>query len=171
MHLMPQHMNTYLASTSRWVRTAGFTTVELLVVVAITGILAAVAAPSITSLVGRQKVKSVGSELLFSLLRARSEAVARNASLTLAPTAAGNWQQGWQILNPASASNVLDSHGFSNGTTITGPANVVYDGSGRVKGVVPPVFVIAAVIGSTSTYQCVSVDLGGRPYQKAASTC
>jgi type IV fimbrial biogenesis protein FimT len=150
---------------------AGFTTVELLAVVAITCVVAAVAAPSFSSLFERQKVKSVGSELFFSLLRARSEAVARNASVTLAPAVGSNWQQGWQILDPASATTVLDSHGSSNGTTIAGPSSVVYDGGGRIKGGIAPTFVIAAIGGATATYQCVSVDLSGRPYQKAAPTC
>lgn len=149
---------------------AGFTTVELLVVLAITCVVAAVAAPSFSSLFARQKAKSVGSELFFSLLRARSEAVARNANVTLAPAAGGNWQQGWQIADPTSAAVVLDSHGISNGTTITGPSSVVYDGGGRLQGGIAPTFVIST-IGASASYQCVSVDLSGRPYQKAAPTC
>jgi len=149
----------------------GFTTIELLVVVAIASILAAMATPSLTTLIARQNAKSTGSELFFALLRTRSEAVARNTNLTLAPSTGGDWRLGWQLPDPANPANLLDSHGISKVATITGPDSVVYDGSGRIKGGVAPVFVIKALVGATPIYQCVSVDLGGRPYQKADSTC
>lgn len=159
------------AKKHRHLAVVGFTTVELMIVVAIMGLLTAVAAPSFAGLFASQKAKSVGSELFFSLLRTRSEAISRNANVTLAPTVGGNWQQGWQILNPASATTILDSHGNSNGTTIAGPISVVYDGAGRVRSGTSPIFVISAIVGTSKSYQCVSVDLGGRPYQKKASTC
>lgn len=150
---------------------AGFSAVELLVVVAITVVAGAVAAPSCASFFARQQARSVGSELFFSLLRARSEAVSRNASVTLAPAGGGNWQQGWKIVDPASFTTVLDSHGSSTGTTIAGPTSVVFDGAGRVKGATSPTFLVTATAGASTTYQCVSVDLSGRPYQKTGSTC
>lgn len=150
---------------------AGFTTVELIIVVAIMCLLTAVAVPSFAGLFASQKANSVGSELFFSLLRARSEAVTRNANVTLAPTVGGNWQQGWQIMDLTSTTTILDSHEKSNGTTIEGPISVVYDGAGRVKGGTSPMFVITAIVGTSTSYQCVSVDLGGRPYQKKASAC
>ena len=149
----------------------GFTTVELIIVVAIMGVLTAVAAPSFANLFASQKAKNIGSELFFSLLRARSEAVARNANVTLAPTVGGNWQQGWHIADPTNATTILDRHGNSHGTTITGPASVVYDSAGRIKSGTSPLFVITAIVGTSTSHQCVSVDLGGRPYQKKASTC
>jgi len=167
-------INMRSAQKHRHLAIVGFTTVELIIVVAIMGVLTAVAAPSFTGLFASQKAKNVGSELFFSLLRARSEAVARNANVTLAPTVGGNWQQGWHIVDPARATTILDSHansGSSKGTTIAGPISVVYDGAGRVRSGTSPMFVITAIVGTSTSYQCVSVDLGGRPYQKKAPTC
>ncbi|WP_459572191.1 GspH/FimT family protein [Cupriavidus sp. 8B] len=94
----------------------------------------------------------------------------RNANVTLSPKT-GGWQNGWQILDPSNAANVLDDRGTTSGATVTGPANVVYRASGRLQAGAAPSFVISTVAGSTTNYQCVSVDLNGRPYMLAASSC
>src|SRR5512140_629382 len=85
----------------------GFTLTELLVVIAVASILAALAAPSFTDLIASKRAQAVASELYFSLLKARSEALTRNANVTLSPKA-GGWQTGWQILDPANAARVLE---------------------------------------------------------------
>lgn len=148
----------------------GFTLIELLVTVAIVAILAGLAAPSFREMIAKNRAKNIGSELFASLLRARSEAVTRNANMTLSPIA-DNWAKGWQLPDPAELTHILDSRGESKDATVSGPANVVFSGSGRVKGNAAPMFVVAVASGSTYQYQCVSVDLAGRPYIKAASSC
>src|SRR5450756_2718617 len=76
---------------------SGFTMIELLVVIAIAGILAALAAPSFSDLIASKRAQAVASELYVALLKARSEAVTRNANVTLAPTTTtGGWRNGWQ---------------------------------------------------------------------------
>lgn len=148
---------------------AGLTFIELLVVLAIVVILAAIAAPSFTSLIANQRAKSIASELFATLSLARSAAIARNSNVTVSPKTA-NWQNGWQLLDPAN--NVLDDRGAVSGATITGaPANVVFRADGRIQTGTAPSFVIMTTAGSSNIYQCVSVDLTGRPYMKAASTC
>ena len=149
---------------------SGFTMIEVLVALAIAGILAALAAPAFSDLIASQRAKAVASELYVTLLKARSEAVTRNANVTLSPKT-GGWQGGWQILDPANASRVLDDRGAASGATISGPAGVTYQGSGRVQGNSAPSFLITTTSGSTAKYQCVSVELSGRPYMKAGSTC
>jgi type IV fimbrial biogenesis protein FimT len=140
--------------------------VELMVAVAIAGILAALAAPSFNDLIANQRAKAVASELHAALSRARGEAIARNANVTLSPKS-GGWQNGWQILDPANA--VLDDRGAASGATISGPTSVIYLRSGRVQGSTAPSFLVSLTTGSTSKYQCVSVELSGRPYLKASS--
>ncbi|MBI3284601.1 MAG: GspH/FimT family protein [Burkholderiales bacterium] len=149
---------------------AGFTTLELLIAVAIAAILAALAAPSFTTMIANQRAKNVASELFASLLRARSEALARNTSVTLSPKT-GNWQNGWRIVDPTNTDKFLDDQNMTSGATITGPVSVVYTGTGRIQGSSVPMFVIKSMAGSTPTYQCVSVELSGRPYMQAASSC
>ena len=85
---------------------------------------------------------------------------------------AGNWQNGWQIADPANAANILDDRGAATGATITGSLiDIVFGPSGRVRNATVPQVVISVSAGSTSAYQCVSVELSGRPYITAASSC
>lgn len=152
------------------IRHGGFTLLELLVVVAIVGILLGQAAPSFRTMIAKNRAKNIGSELFSSLLRARSEALSRNIDTTLSPVA-GDWAKGWQLPDPADASNILDSRGVATGVTVSGPNSVIYTGSGRIRTTTVPMFVITVAAGTSPQYQCVSIDLAGRPYLKAASTC
>jgi len=142
----------------------------LLTAMTISGILAAMAAPAFSGLIASQRAKAAASELFATLSRARSEAIARNAAVTLLPKG-GDWKNGWQILDPSNAANVLDDRGSATGATIAGPTNVIYRPSGRLQAAAAPSFLVTVSSGSSTTYQCVSVDLSGRPYMLAASSC
>lgn len=84
---------------------AGFTTIELLVVVAILGVLAALAAPSFTLLIERWRVRQAATELESTIQFARTEALRRGGRVGLqrsAPsgdclTAASQWDCGWFV--------------------------------------------------------------------------
>ncbi|WP_175541835.1 GspH/FimT family pseudopilin [Polaromonas sp. YR568] len=81
-------------------RERGFTIIELMVVVAIVGILAGLAAPSFSDLLRRNRLASASSALQVSLSLARSEAVKRgsDARVTVAANGtAGVWTNGWTV--------------------------------------------------------------------------
>lgn len=147
----------------------GFTLIELLVTIAIIGVLAGLAAPSFSTLVANQRVKSVASDLHTALVKARSEAIKRNASVTLSPNEPDDWEAGWNILDPADAARKLEDHGAVAGIVIAGPDEVVYQSSGRLRGNTIPSFDISAP-GATARW-CGTVDLSGRPHLKKASSC
>ncbi len=140
---------------------------ELLAVVAIIGILSALAAPSFSEMIKSQRIKSMATDLNASLALARSEAVKRNRNVTLSPATAGSWQSGWQIADPDNAGSNIDVHSAFAGLTVTGPDSVTYRSSGRIQGGVAPAFNISAA--GTTAQSCVSVDLSGRPYLKASA--
>src|SRR5882672_1549082 len=75
----------------------GFTLVELLVVVAIAGVLAVLALPSMRDLVLTSRMKTLSLDIYSSLVLARSEAVERNTGNISMVQAAGGWQNGWTV--------------------------------------------------------------------------
>ena len=123
---------------------------------------------SYSDYIAHQRAKTYASSLYATLAKTRSKAVALNGNVTLNP-AAGGWGNGWQMNDPNG--NALDNAGAAQGVTIAGPAVVTYTASGRLQAGAAPVFQITTTSGVTTIYQCVSVDLGGRPYMVAASTC
>ena len=155
---------------SRVRRAAGFTLPELVVTMAVTAILIATAIPSYSSLTASQRAKTFSSELYTTLLKTRSYAIQRNANATLSPIG-GNWASGWQILDPANGTTVLEQRSAAAGVTASGPALVTFNSSGRVAVGSGTNFVITTTAGSATIYQCVSLDLGGRPYIKASASC
>ncbi|MBX2823928.1 MAG: GspH/FimT family pseudopilin [Gammaproteobacteria bacterium] len=64
-------------------RETGFTLLELMVAIAITGALTAVAIPSLSSWVQNSRIDSAAQTLSAGILLARSEAVSRNRSILL----------------------------------------------------------------------------------------
>lgn len=101
---------------------AGFTLVELLVVISVLSILTAIAVPSFGALSNSVRMASVSAQLLSDLNLARSESINRNSRMLVCVRntagtgcAAGtNWQAGWLVC-------------YDNGTT-GNPNNGVADG-------------------------------------------
>ncbi len=148
-------------------RSAGFTMVELLVTITIATILTTVAVPSFSALIANQRAKTAASELFASFLTARSDAIMRNANVTVSPLAV-DWSQGWQILDPAN--NVLESHGALTNVAIPQTGGVTFRPSGRVQTGSTSMFVITTTSGSSTNNQCISLNLNGRPYIQAGQT-
>ena len=143
----------------------GFSLVELVVVIAIVGILVSVAVPSFNSSIASVRAKNAASSLYDGLLRTRSEAVKRNASVKLAP--ADSWAKGWKIYLSSDAGKVFENYSTTGTVSITGPDVVEYKATGRVVGSVT--FNIEASMGSATSQRCVSVSLSGLPTMKATS--
>ena len=155
---------------------AGFTVLELVIVVTLAGILATIAIPSFSGLIAEQRAKAVATDLVLALTRARSEAIKRNANVSLTPVDADDWAKGWQITD--ASSNVLDSHGaapaqISIGATLTGSGNsVIYQNSGRIDPALTGTVAFEITSAQYSTgYRCVTTDLSGRPNTKKTTPC
>jgi type IV fimbrial biogenesis protein FimT len=146
-------------------RARGFTLVDLVIALAIAAILLSLAAPSLSSFIASQRASTAASELYVALAAARSEATKRNTNVTLAP-GAGGWKSGWVIADPLlSGVNVLN-HGPVASAVVTGPATVVYQRSGRIRGSAPS-FTLTVTGDAGVATRCVLTDVSGRPYIKS----
>ena len=82
----------------------GITFIELLLTVVLIAVVAALATPSMLSFIQRNSVLAVSSDLVADLRYARSEAIRRNAAVTLCASSdqqncAGDsaWENGWIV--------------------------------------------------------------------------
>ena len=146
----------------------GFSLTELVVTVSVAAILMTVAVPSFNGVIANQRAKTLASSLYATLSKARSAALTLNGNVTLQPKA-GGWGNGWQMLD--ANNNVLDDYTATSGITIAGPALITYRSSGRLPAGAVPMFQISTSSGGSMNYQCVSVELSGRPYMSATQTC
>jgi type IV fimbrial biogenesis protein FimT len=147
----------------------GFTLVELLTVITIIGVLAAIVMPSMASLIANQRAGGAATDILFALATARSEATKRGVNVTLAQKT-GGWKNGWEVYLTSDSSQKFLDHGALSGATTSSTADVVYMSSGRVQGTTKPSFTITMTSGNASVSKYVCVDLSGRP-AASDSTC
>lgn len=145
----------------------GFSLIELLVTLAIAAIFAAVAAPSFRDFVAGQRVKTASYDISYTLTGVRSEALKRNLSVVLAPSA-GGWQNGWTITAGVGGTTLGQHEAFAD-VTIAGPAvNLTYNSSGRLASAVTP-FTVSSSVSSTVSARCINIDLSGLPTSKAGA--
>jgi len=144
----------------------GFTLPELLVVVTVLGVLLAIGVPSFQSIIIGQRLKNASFEVYSSLVLARSEAISRNAAVTVTP-AGGNWTNGWTI---ASGATVIRKQDTYPNITINGPASIAFNAMGRVTAAAAQQISLTATGTSDSALRCISIDLSGRPRTKSG-TC
>lgn len=86
----------------------GFTLTELLIALAIAGILATIGAPAMGSLLARTQEATIEASVAGSLRHARTAAVMRNARVLVCPSndgarchAGSDWQHGWIVAQDA----------------------------------------------------------------------
>jgi len=137
----------------------GFSLVEAMVVVAIIIILAGVGVPAMQDIITNARLKTATSDLFADILRARSEAIKRNMDVQVKP-AAGGWSKGWTIPSPTVGAGNLQAHAELPYITVTGPDNLTYMSTGRLRSADQSTFSLEAKNGSA---RCITVDLGGRP--------
>lgn len=142
----------------------GFTLVEMMVAVSIIAILAAVAIPSFQSLIRNERVKSASYNLFASLMVARSEAIKRNADVTITPVTAGSWQDGWKV---SAVGTDIKNQGALAGIAVSGaPASLTYKRTGRLSAAALPSFQFNIDPADSNFIRCITIELSGLPRTK-----
>ena len=140
---------------------AGFTMIELMIVLTIVGGLIVIALPSMTEMVQNQKVKGAANELFFDLSFARSEAIKRNTTVQVNRTGS-DWTGGWTV---EVGGTVLRSQSATQGITASGAtdSSVTFNADGRTA--LGAGTALSFNFGSGSSLvsmRCVSLSASGR---------
>lgn len=115
-------------------RSGGFTLVELMVTLAVVAILATIGVPSYQTLVNNNRLTTQANSLVSAMNFARSEAIKRSQSVTVADSNGDTaWAGGWVVRD--ANGNILRTFAALEGqSTLTGSAtSVVYRGSGFIN--------------------------------------
>jgi type IV fimbrial biogenesis protein FimT len=143
-------------------RERGFTLVELLVVVTMIAIGAALVVPSLNGALVQQRVRGTATDLMSTLLLARSEAIKRNARVSVAPRT-DSWADGWDVTGVDEGDRIERKDALGHGVLVTrAPDALVFNGNGRLAAPGVVRFELEAETSSLLT-RCISVDPAGLP--------
>ncbi len=129
-------------------RTRGVSLLELMIVLAIAGLVAAAAAPSFRDLLRAQQIRAATGDLHAAIAMTRSQAIARNERVKMMPVdpAGTDWSRGWIVFVdrdgdrlPGGGDEIVATHGpladgISTRFGFSSPAPpyyIAYNGAGR----------------------------------------
>jgi type IV fimbrial biogenesis protein FimT len=147
-------MRAMVKATSYWASlqaTAGLTMVELLVVLVIAAILAAIAAPSLQNFVAANQMTAITDSFATALNEARSEAGKLGVPVALTPNDQQNWTNGWTMFVDTNGNGQQDAN-----NPLTPPETTLRTGAKLAAGY---------TLNSTDSYSgLISFDSSGRLY-------
>jgi type IV fimbrial biogenesis protein FimT len=152
----------------------GFTIVEILLVIVIMGVLLTIAAPSFVTFTSSQKVKTASFDLYAAMMFARSEAIKRRVTVTVAPVSS-DWKNGWTISTGAvncAGGTALRTQDSLSGVIFTSLSNCVeYRLDGRLTSTAAVgVLIQPETAHSSIKNRCIRIDLTGLPKSTSIDT-
>lgn len=155
--------------------TKGFTLIEVMVTVAVVGILAAVGMPAYSALVTSTRLSGELNALIGGLNVARSEAQKRGLSVTVCPgtttTCATDWSAGWIVVLDSTSTALMVRPALTNGDTITGSLTTHPQFNGAGYTFYSGRLTIKDRNNTAALARCVIFDAGSWVTQKGATLC
>ncbi len=179
-------------------RNTGFTLIEVLIVIAIAAILAAMAVPSFNTMLMKRSVQGAAQSLVADIRFARSEALRRSLRVSICSLASGStdtcsgnpavWANGWIVFVDTSNTGTRDSgeeilrvqqplpniSTIQRDTTPTNTRNVfTFEANGFAKSVNETLVVSPRNGSSASVNRVICISINGRPSLRAegATSC
>jgi len=141
----------------------GFTIIELIMVIAILGIFAGLAAPSMADLLASAAVRGASSDFYASLAAARSEAIKRRANAVVAPVGS-TWNTGWTVKVSGNTFQKVDALKPRVAVEPGTPTAITYGSNGRLlSGSAAQTIKFSDSVRTGVPKRCVSVDTNGLP--------
>lgn len=164
----------------RLTRAAGFTLVELMIVIAVAAVLLAIALPSFQSVLRSNRVATATNEMIATLSLARGEAIRNATGAAVCPSGDGescgnDWASGWIIWADHDDDGVLDADEVirfvqgKNQTVVEGPeAGVQFDSRGRIVGAATSVAIQPDDCGGQALRRVISISVTGQVSRNSA---
>jgi type IV fimbrial biogenesis protein FimT len=139
----------------------GVTLIELLTVLALLAIIGAIAAPGLSQFLLGQRIRTLAFDLTNDLQLARSEALMRNAVVSMTPND-GAWVKGWVV--SAGTTVLIRRQADSSHLSLSNmPSTITFGVQGRVSAPADAVHMNISANGAHAVSQrCVSLDISGK---------
>ena len=163
-----------IATSIPGARNQGFSLIEMMVAIAVVGVLLRLAIPALKTTVADQRAKTSAYETMAALNLTRSEAIKRNSSVTLtattltSPSSSCNGTQSWTL---SVASTTLQSWCIPSGVSVSaGFSDVVFKVDGRASAATS-ITVCDSPASARVKQRIITLDASGRPNLALGTAC
>jgi type IV fimbrial biogenesis protein FimT len=137
----------------------------MMTVVMVVALLSILALPNLGTVVQNNRLRTAGTDLMSSVLLARSEAIKRNGQVQILPSSGSDWTSGWRVQVVATGDQLDKKNNIGSQVRVTGaPASIVYEHSGRLA--TPGTSQVQFQDPENRTYaqsRCLAIDSSGLP--------
>jgi type IV fimbrial biogenesis protein FimT len=163
-------------------RVRGFTLLEAMVVLAVFGVVLAVAIPSMSEFSANNQVAGMRSSFTAAVALARTEAAKRGTPVLIQPRSSGTtgnaYAQGWELVVDADGDGTAGSgeerlrrtEALPHSVTMDGPSPLIFRATGWLDGTSDQVFKVCRTVGASQGYR-VTVAPSGVADVASASPC
>jgi len=112
----------------------GFTLIELMIVIAIMGILSAIAVPNFMHYMAERRLNGAARMVMSDLMNARTLAVTQNRNVQVAFQTSASTYYTYDALGTAATRNIQTGFGYRD-VTVSGNNNPTFAPTGRLSGI------------------------------------